>query len=81
MGAMLGGAVSGKGFEEAIKRLNGKSAETLRTVALGMVTAIEALNGGIEPIKSKYMSEEGALIFSKDGNIDSGVYKALLEGF
>lgn len=81
VGAMLGGAVSGKGFEEAIKRLNGKSAETLRTVALGMVTAIEALNGGIEPIKSKYMSEEGALIFSKDGNIDSGVYKALLEGF
>ena len=81
MGAMLGGAVSGKGFEEAIKRLNGKSAETLRTVALGMVTAIEALNGGIEPIKSKYMSEEGALIFSKDGNIDSVVYKALLEGF
>ena len=79
VGAMLGGAVSGKGFEEAIKRLNGKSAETLRTVALGMVTAIEALNGGIEPIKSKYMSEEGALIFSKDGNIDSGVYKALLE--
>lgn len=81
VGAMLGGAVSGKGFEEAIKRLNGKSAETLRTVALGMVTAIEALNGGIEPIKSKYMSEEGALIFSKDGNIDSVVYKALLEGF
>lgn len=81
VGAMLGGAVSGKGFEEAIKRLNGNSAETLRTVALGMVTAIEALNGGIEPIKSKYMSEEGALIFSKDGNIDSVVYKALLEGF
>lgn len=79
VGAMLGGAVSGKGFEEAIKRLNGKSAETLRTVALGMVTAIEALNGGIEPIKSKYMSEEGALIFSKDGNIDNKVYKALLE--
>ena len=44
-----------------------------------MVTGIEALNGGLEPVKSKYMSKEGDLIFSKDGNIDSEVYKALLE--
>lgn len=78
-GAMLGGAVSGKGFEEAIKRLNGKRAETLKPVVLGMVTGIEALNGGIEPIKSKYMSKEGDEIFSKEGNIDREVYKALLE--
>lgn len=79
VGAMLGGAISGKGFEEAIKRLNGKRAETLKPVVLGMVTGIEALNGGIEPIKSKYMSAEGDEIFSKDGNIDNKVYKALLE--
>lgn len=79
VGAMLGGAVSGKGFEEAIKRLNGKRAETLKPVVLGMVTGIEALNGGIEPIKSKYMSAEGDEIFSKGGNIDNKVYKALLE--
>ena len=80
-GAMLSSAVNGKGFEDAIKLLNGKRAETLKPVVLGMVTGIEALNGGIEPIKSKYMSAEGDEIFSKDGNIDSGVYKALLEGF
>lgn len=79
VGAMLGGAVSGKGFEEAIKRLNGKRAETLRPLVLNMVTGIEALNGGIEPIKSKYMSKEGDEIFSKDGSIDNKVYKALLE--
>ena len=79
LGAMLSGAVNGKGFEEAIKLLNGKRAETLKPVVLGMVTGIEALNGGIEPIKSKYMSAEGDEIFSKDGNIDNKVYKALLE--
>ena len=78
-GAMLSGAVNGKGFEEAIKLLNGKRAETLKPVVLGMVTGIEALNGGIEPIKSKYMSAEGDEIFSKDGNIDNKVYKAILE--
>lgn len=78
-GAMLSGAVNGKGFEEAIKMLNGKRAETLKPVVLSMVTGIEALNGGIEPIKSKYMSAEGDEIFSKDGNIDNKVYKALLE--
>ena len=78
-GAMLSSAVNGKGFEEAIKLLNGKRAETLKPVVLGMVTGIEALNGGIEPIKSKYMSAEGDEIFSKDGNIDNKVYKALLE--
>ena len=81
IGVTLGGAVSGKGFEVAIKLLNGKSAETLRPVALGLVTAIEALNGDIEPVKSKYMTKEGDEIFSKDGNIGSAVYKALLEGF
>jgi len=79
LGAMLSGAVNGKGFEEAIKLLNGKRAETLKPVVLGMVTGIEALNGGIEPIKSKYMSAEGDEIFSKGGNIDNKVYKALLE--
>lgn len=78
-GAMLSSAVNGKGFEDAIKLLNGKRAETLKPVVLGMVTGIEALNGGIEPIKSKYMSAEGDEIFSKDGNIDNKVYKALLE--
>lgn len=78
-GAMLSGAVNGKGFEEAIKMLNGKRAETLKPVVLSMVTGIEALNGGIEPIKSKYMSAEGDEIFSKGGNIDNKVYKALLE--
>lgn len=78
-GAMLSGAVNGKGFEDALKLLNGKRAETLKPVVLGMVTGIEALNGGIEPIKSKYMSAEGDDIFSKDGNIDNKVYKALLE--
>ena len=78
-GAMLSSAVNGKGFEEAIKLLNGKRAETLKPVVLGMVTGIEALNGGIEPIKSKYMSAEGDEIFSKGGNIDNKVYKALLE--
>lgn len=78
-GAMLSGAVNGKGFEEAIKMLNGKRAETLKPVVLSMVTGIEALNGGIEPIKSKYMSTEGDEIFSKGGNIDNKVYKALLE--
>lgn len=78
-GAMLSGAVNGKGFEEAIKMLNEKRAETLKPVVLSMVTGIEALNGGIEPIKSKYMSAEGDEIFSKDGNIDNKVYKALLE--
>lgn len=79
LGAMLSGAVNGTGFEEAIKLLNGKRAETLKPVVLGMVTGIEALNGGIEPIKSKYMSAEGDEIFSKGGNIDNKVYKALLE--
>lgn len=79
LGAMLSGAVNGKGFEDALKLLNGKRAETLKPVVLGMVTGIEALNGGIEPIKSKYMSAEGDEIFSKDGNIDNKVYKALLE--
>lgn len=78
-GAMLSSAVNGKGFEDALKLLNGKRAETLKPVVLGMVTGIEALNGGIEPIKSKYMSAEGDDIFSKDGNIDNKVYKALLE--
>lgn len=78
-GAMLSSAVNGKGFEDALKLLNGKRAETLKPVVLGMVTGIEALNGGIEPIKSKYMSAEGDEIFSKDGNIDNKVYKALLE--
>jgi hypothetical protein len=78
-GAMLSSAVNGKGFEDAIKLLNGKRAETLKPVVIGMVTGIEALNGGIEPIKSKYMSAEGDEIFSKDGNIDNKVYKALLE--
>ena len=78
-GAMLSSAVNGKGFEDALRLLNGKRAETLKPVVLGMVTGIEALNGGIEPIKSKYMSAEGDEIFSKDGNIDNKVYKALLE--
>lgn len=78
-GAMLSSAVNGKGFEDALKLLNGKRAEALKPVVLGMVTGIEALNGGIEPIKSKYMSTEGDEIFSKDGNIDNKVYKALLE--
>lgn len=80
-GAMLSSAVNGKGFEDAIKLLNGKRAETLKPVVLGMVTGIEALNGGLEPVKSKYMSKEGDEIFSKDGNIGSEVYKSLLEGF
>lgn len=78
-GAMLSSAVNGKGFEDALRLLNGKRAETLKPVVLGMVTGIEALNGGIEPIKSKYMSAGGDEIFSKGGNIDNKVYKALLE--
>lgn len=80
-GAMLSSAVNGKGFEDAIKLLNGKRAETLKPVVIGMVTGIEALNGGLEPVKSKYMSKDGDEIFSKDGNIGSEVYKSLLEGF
>lgn len=78
LGTMLGGAMSGKGFEDAIKLLNGKSAETLRTVVIGMVDGIKALSGGLEPVKSKYMSEEGAKIFSADGEIGNEVYKAIL---
>lgn len=78
LGTMLGGAMSGKGFEDAIKLLNGKSAETLRTVVIGMVDGIKALSGGLEPVKSKYMSEEGAKIFSSDGEIGNEVYKAIL---
>lgn len=78
LGTMLGGALSGKGFEDAIKLLNGKSAETLRTVVIGMVDGIKALSGGLEPVKSKYMSEEGAKIFSADGEIGNEVYKAIL---
>lgn len=78
LGVMLSGVVSGKGFEEAIKLLRGKSAETLRAVVIGMVDGIKALSGGLEPVKSKYMSEEGAKIFSADGEIGNEVYKALL---
>lgn len=78
LGAMLGGAMSGKGFEAALKLLSGKSAETLRTVVFGMVDGIKALSGGLEPVKSKYMSEEGAKIFSADGEIGNEVYKAIL---
>jgi hypothetical protein len=78
LGAMLSGAVNGKGFEEAIKLLSGKSAETLRTVVIGMVDGIKALSGGLEPVKSIYMSEEGAKIFSADGEIGNEVYKAIL---
>ena len=78
LGAMLGGAMSGKGFEAALKLLSGKSAETLRTVVIGMVDGIKALSGGLEPVKSIYMSEEGAKIFSADGEIGNEVYKAIL---
>lgn len=78
LGTMLGGAMSGKGFEGALKLLRGKSAETLRAVVIGMVDGIKALSGGLEPVKSIYMSEEGAKIFSADGEIGNEVYKAIL---